>query len=87
MTSKQEQWHVDRGIPVAWLIGMLFYAVVQAAVGGWFASNIYSRVSTVELTQAAVAPNTERLTRVEEQLKGITVSMNRVEALLTVRTR
>lgn len=85
--GSNRQWHVNRGIPVVFIISMFFYAVVQAALFGWYASAIDKRVETIERTQLTNAPIPERLTRVEEKLVGVQSGVTRIEAILTKPAR
>ena len=83
-----ERWHVNRGIPVIWLIGSLVIGVMQFGGLVWYASQFTTRVDVVEHTIALMAPQGERLTRLEEKLVAVQATTNRIEALLTpVKTR
>jgi hypothetical protein len=76
-------WHLNKGIPIIWLVGSL--AIGTAQFGGlvWYASQFNTRVDIVEKTISMMAPQGERLTRVEEKLVAVQASTNRIEALLT----
>jgi hypothetical protein len=78
-----DKWHVNRGVPVAFIISMLLYAIVQSALFGWYSSAIDKRVEAVEKAQVMMAPQGERITRVEEKLISIDKGVTRIEALLT----
>lgn len=82
-----ERWHVNRGIPVVWLIGSL--AIGFAQFGGlvWYASQFNTRVDIIEKTQALMQPQGERLTRLEEKLVAVQATTNRIETLLTTGKR
>lgn len=85
--GSDHQWHVNRGIPVVFIISMLVYAIAQSALFGWYASAIDKRVEAVERTQAVNFPIPERLTRVEEKLVSVQSGVTRIEALLTKPAR
>lgn len=75
-------WHISRGIPVAFIVAMLIYAVSQTAMAAWFASAMAYRVEAVERAQAQAAPQGERLTRVEEKLVAVQSGITDIKTLL-----
>lgn len=81
--SFPDQWHINRGIPVVWLIGSLFIGFAQFGGLIWYASQFSTRVDVVERTVALMAPQGERLTRLEEKVVAVQATANRIEALLT----
>lgn len=76
------RWHVSRGIPVAFIVSMLIYAIAQTATAAWFASAMAYRVEAVERVQVQMAPQGERLTRVEERLTAVQTGIMDIKALL-----
>lgn len=80
-----ERWHVSRGIPVAFIISMLVYAIAQTATAAWFASAMNYRVEAIEKAQIQMSPQGERLTRVEEKLEGVKSGITDIKALLTAQ--
>lgn len=80
--NRDQHWHVTRGIPVAFIVSMLFYAVAQTATAAWFASAMAFRVEAVERAQTQMAPQGERLTRVEEKLVAVQTGITDIKALL-----
>lgn len=92
--GKSERWHVNKGIPVVWIVGSTFIGLAQFGGFIWYASQFNTRVEVVEKvqtaatqvaekTQNAVAAQGERLTRVEEKLVAVQTTANRIETLLT----
>jgi hypothetical protein len=75
-------WHVTRGIPVAFIVSMLIYAVAQAATAAWFASAMAYRVEAIERAQVQTAPQGERLTRVEEKLVAVQTGIADIKSIL-----
>jgi hypothetical protein len=75
-------WHVSRGIPVAFIISMLIYAIAQTATAAWFASSMAYRVEAVERAQIQAAPQGERLTRVEEKLVAVQTGIADIKSIL-----
>lgn len=94
-----DRWHVNRGIPVVWLIGSIVIGLGQFGGLVWYAAQFTSRVEVVEkgqITAAVIAEKLqsssivqgERLTRLEEKVVSVQATANRIEALLTpVKTR
>jgi hypothetical protein len=82
-----ERWHVNRGIPVVWLIGSLVIGIAQFGGLIWYASQFNTRVDIIEKTQALMQPQGERLTRLEEKLVAVQATTNRIETLLTTAKR
>jgi CHASE1-domain containing sensor protein len=97
--SMPNKWHVNRGIPVVWLIGSLFIGLAQFGGLIWYASQFNTRVEVVEKVQTTATAafekmqnnsilQGERLTRLEEKVVAVQATANRIEALLTpVKTR
>jgi hypothetical protein len=88
-SSLDKHWHVSRGIPVAFIVSMLIYAIAQTATAAWFASAMSQRVDTIEKAQLQmsqqVSPQGERLTRVEEKLEGVKAGIGDIKTLLTAQ--
>lgn len=81
----EKQWHVSRGIPVAFIVSMLLFTVAQTATAAWFASAMNFRVEAIEKAQLQMSPQGERLTRVEEKLEGVKAGITDIKALLTAQ--
>ena len=88
-----ERWHVNRGIPVVWLIGSIFIGMAQFGGFIWYASQFNTRVEQVERTQVTTAITLERvqasavtqgekLAGLSEKVAAIQTTANRIEALL-----
>jgi hypothetical protein len=80
-------WHLNKGIPVIWLIGSLLIGLAQYGGLVWYASQFNTRVDVVEKTVTLIAPQGERLTRLEEKVGALQASANRIESLLMVKPR
>jgi hypothetical protein len=86
--SQSDRWHINRGIPVIWLIGSLVIGIAQFGGLVWYAAQFSARVDSVERTVPLIAQQGERLTRLEEKVVSVQATANRIEALLTpVKTR
>lgn len=62
-----QNWHVDKRIPLA-LIGAV---MLQTAAFSWWAASINVRVGVLEGQMATVAPQAERLIRVETKVDAV----------------
>ena len=65
--EKQTHWQVDRRIPIALLLGL----VLQSFAIAWWASDVTARVTMLERTSIATAPQGDRLTRVEVRIEAV----------------
>lgn len=82
-----ERWHVNRGIPIVWLVGSLMIGMAQFGGLVWYASQFNTRVDIVERTVSLIAPQGERLTRLEEKVVAVQATASRIEAILTTKAR
>lgn len=78
-------WHITRGIPIAMIVTMIATLLVQTATAAWFVSRLDSRVDTLEKAQVMVAPQGERLTRVEEKLENVKMGITDIKAILAAQ--
>lgn len=92
------RWHVNRGIPVVFLISSIVWGAANIGVFVWYGSRLDLRVETVERIQATAtqafekvqstaAVQSERLARLEEKVAGVQSGVSRIEALLTKPAR
>ena len=77
------EWHLNKGIPVVWLVSSLIIGFAQFGGLVWYASQFSTRVDVVERTVALIAPQGERLTRLEEKVVAVQAGVSRIEAILT----
>ncbi len=84
---ESERWHVNRGIPIVWLLGTVGVSVGQLCALFWYAGQFNTRVDIVEKTMALIAPQGERLTRLEEKVVSVQATANRIETLLTSQVK
>lgn len=70
------QWHLDKKVPITLIaaIGM------QTFLGGWYISALDARVRSLEEKALLVAPQAERLTRVEEKLSTLQTTVADIRA-------
>lgn len=81
----EEQWHLDKRVPIT----LIFTILAQTLAVGWFVSNLASRVEAntaaiSRLSQTATAQdervrlNTTAISRVEETLRNIEKTLERI---------
>lgn len=89
LMTKSGGWHVDKTIPIA----LIFAISVQGAVGIWWASDITSRLMTVEASEnkhsiaveamlKILEGRTERIIRLEEKTGYTVQALERIEKKL-----
>jgi Tfp pilus assembly protein PilO len=74
-------WHLDKRVPIALIVTI----AIQTAGIVWWAANVSSRIERLEEKTAVVAPQTERLTRVEVQLEVVKEGVTEIKRLLQAR--
>jgi hypothetical protein len=72
------QWHLDRKVPLA----LILTIVGQTVVAAWGASNLWTRVGELERQMQTAAPQFERIIRVETKVDGISGSLAEIKALI-----
>lgn len=72
-------WELDKHINLATVATLL--AQIIAVI--WFASSITFRVGTLEDKITAIAPQADRITRLEVKLESIKGGLDRIETALT----
>lgn len=82
MADECRTWKVDRRIPLALIVALM----VQTGGAFWWASNLAARVESLERQAAAVAPQGDRLTRVEVRLDNVVDGIGEIKALLRPAT-
>jgi hypothetical protein len=71
-------WHIDRKIPLS-----LILAICLQTVGAiWLASSFNERLNVIEAKMLVMAPQGDRLTRVEVNLEQIKDSLGEIKAVL-----
>lgn len=72
-------WHLDKRVPLALIITI----IGQTAGAFWWASNISSRVTTLEGAISQMSLRGDRITRLEANQSHILQALNRIETLIT----
>lgn len=71
-------WHLDRRVPLALILTL----AVQAVAFIWWAASLSERVNVLERAVVLYAPQSDRITRMEERLINIGTSIQRIERLI-----
>lgn len=74
-------WTLDKHVPVA----MLFAIAVQTGTAIWWASGVSIRIDQLEKQAMTVAPQSERLIKLETKFDSLIDAVNEVKALLRQR--
>jgi hypothetical protein len=72
------RWHIDRKIPLS-----LILAICVQTIGAiWLASSFNERLNVLEAKMVVIAPQGDRLTRVEVNIEAIKDSVAEIKAVL-----
>lgn len=72
------RWHLDRRVPIS----LIFAIVVQTGGFFWWASATSEKVSVLKERLDAIAPQADRLTRVEVNIESIKDSLTEIKQSL-----
>jgi acyl-CoA reductase-like NAD-dependent aldehyde dehydrogenase len=78
MSDDDESWHLDKRVPISLLAAI----VAQTMAFAWWGATQAERVTVLKERMDAIAPNSDRLTRVEVKVDGIQQSVARIEGLV-----
>lgn len=77
MADKEDnQWHLDKKVPISLIAAIL----IQTGGFFWWAATTQEKVSALKERLDAIAPNSDRLTRVEVKVDTLLGSVTRIEA-------
>lgn len=79
MSAKEDNnWHLDKKVPIS----LIFAILVQTAGFFWWAASTSEKVSVLKERLDAIAPQADRLTRVEVNIESIKDSLTEIKATL-----
>lgn len=83
MTVRRRQpddsaWHLDKKVPIALIASIL----IQTAGIVWWGATTSERVNALERKADAVAPQAERLARVETKLETVQDGISEIKSIL-----
>lgn len=73
-----DAWHLDKRVPISLLAAIL----MQTAGFVWWGATTQEKVAVLKERLDAIAPNSDRLTRVEVKVDGVQQSINRIEGYI-----
>jgi hypothetical protein len=73
--AREDAWHLDKRVPIALILALL----LQTASVVWWGARIDARVAMLEATDVSRASSSERLARVEENLKAQSETLVRID--------
>lgn len=77
------RWHLDKRVPISLLVAMFF----QTIGAFWWAATISERINNLEKRAESVAPQADRLTRVEVKLDVVQENLGEIKRLLQAKAR
>jgi len=83
--ENNKHWHVNKGIPLAFILTMAIFTLGQTGTVAWYFSRQDGRIEVLEKAQALMTPQTERLARVEEKLESVKSGISDIKATLTAQ--
>lgn len=76
-------WTLDKRVPISLLAAML----VQTVGAFWWAATVSERINNLEKRAESVAPQADRLTRVEVKLDVVQENLSEIKRLLQAKPR
>lgn len=77
------QWHLNKSIPLALIVSLLGFFFTQTTTIVWFAAHLDNRVGVLEKAQAITERNSEQLVHVKDQLIAVDNGVADIKYLLT----
>lgn len=76
--SDDNNWHLDKKVPVSLIMAI----IAQTAGFIWWGATTQEKVAVLKERLDAIAPNSDRLTRVEVKVDTVQQSINRIEGYI-----
>jgi hypothetical protein len=74
----EREWHLDRKVPIALIVAL----AAQTSAVSWWAATLSARVDLLERQVVAIAPQTERIIRLESKVDVMTANLSEIKALI-----
>jgi hypothetical protein len=81
VATEDRHWHLDRKVPIALILAL----GAQTSAVSWWAATLSARVDLLERQVLAIAPQSERIIRLESKVDGIATSLWEIKALIDRR--
>ena len=78
MTEDDGNWHLDKKVPISLIMAI----ILQTAGFAWWGATTAEKVAVLKERLDLIAPNSDRLTRVEVKVDGVQQSINRIEGYI-----
>ncbi len=89
-----EQWHLNKGIPIVWLVGSMVIGMAQFGGLVWYVSQFNTRfenaekiqtttTALVEKLQTAISSQNVETAKLGEKVVAVQAAISRIENLLT----
>lgn len=76
--TEDGEWHLDKRVPIAMILALAMHAGATL----WWAASLSERVNVLERYQTTSAPQSDRLTRVEEKIESIKEGITEIKRLM-----
>lgn len=76
--TSDSQWHMDKKVPIALILAI----IMQTGGMVWWAASASERLNALERKAEAVAPQAERLARVETKLEAVQDGIAEIKSIL-----
>lgn len=80
--DERSQWHLDKKVPIGIILGIAIQTLAILVTGVTWKSDVDHRLESLERSDGLRQPQETRIVVVEQQLKYITQSLDRIEAKL-----
>lgn len=79
--NSDTRWHLDKRVPIALIVTI----AIQTGSIVWWAATVTGRLDRLEEKTAVVAPQSDRLTKVEVQLEVVKEGIIEIKRLIQQR--
>jgi Tfp pilus assembly protein PilN len=80
--TNNRYWHVGREVPVALILSLVVLFVGQTVGAAWWVATTSNRIEQLERQIVLIAPQTERIIRLEEKIGVVQQGINELKMLL-----
>lgn len=80
-----DDWSIDKHVPIALIVTLVLGGIAHTGTLVWWASNVTSRLETLERRAEMAAPQADRLTRVEVKIENIQSGVDEIKTLIRQR--
>lgn len=81
---QEESWHLDKKVPIGIIIALIIQSITFFSIAVAWKTTVDGRLSRLEELSADSANQSDRIIILEQQLKYIVESLNRIETKLNI---